>query len=237
MWWLSADPSISNFQTGYQILTVIVFLLAFPLNIVLKTVGTCFTIFICKEEAGKKIETAATPWWRPFLGMKRAVPAVRALLDQVTAVWKRVFLVELLVSAAVIPLQFASLAVITLPLTLPLILSLYAAAPVAALEGLKGLDAVKRSHTLVKPIRWALAVPFLGLVVSARGAEALKGQLLAAMPPRFYKELIELPAALLIGGFVLSLLLSRMQDVLPYVAFTEAKRREEGEGEQVEVVV
>jgi hypothetical protein len=238
MWWLTADPAISNFQTGYQILTVIVFLLAFPLNIVLKTIGTCFTVFICKEQAGKKVEvtnaagtllTNTTPWWRPFLGMKRASPAVHALFSPVAAVWKRVFVVELLVSAAVIPLQFASLAVITLPLTLPLILSLYAAAPVAALEGLKGLDAVKRSHTLVKPIRWALAVPFVGLVVSARGAEALKGQMLAAMPPRFYKELIELPAALLIGGFVVSLLLSRMQDVLPFVAFTEAKRKEEGE--------
>lgn len=237
MWWLTADAAISNFQTGYQVLTVIVFLLAFPLNIVLKTIGTCFTIFICKEQAGKKVEvpdaagttsTSTTPWWRPFLGMKRAAPAVRALSNQVAAVWKRVFVVELLVSAAVIPLQFASLAVITLPLTLPLILSLYSAAPVAALEGLKGLDAVKRSHKLVKPIRWALAVPFVGLVVSARGAEALKGQILAAMPPRFYKELIELPAALLIGGFVLSLLLSRMQDVLPFVAFTEAKRKEEG---------
>lgn len=228
MWWLSADPAISNFQTGYQILTIIVFLLAFPLNIVFKTIGTCFTIFICTEEAGKKLEndsTEKTPWWRPFLGMKRALPAVRALSSQVGAVWKRVFLVELLVSAAVIPLQFASLAVITLPLTLPLILSLYTAAPVAALEGLQGLDAVKRSHKLVKPIRWALAIPFVGLVVSQRGAEALKGQLLAAMPPRFYKELIELPAALLIGGFVLSLLLSRMQDVLPFVAFTEAKRK------------
>ena len=233
MWWLSADPAISNFQTGYQILTIIVFLLAFPLNIVLKTIGTCFTIFICKEEAGKKSgEELKTPWWRPFLGMKRALPAVRALSTQVRQVWKRVFVVELLVSAAVIPLQFASLAVITLPLTLPLILSLYAAAPAAALEGLTGVDAVKRSHKLVKPIRWALAVPFVGLVVSQRGAEALKGQLLAAMPPRFYKELIELPAALLIGGFVLALLLSRMQDVLPFVAFTEAKRKLELDTEQ-----
>jgi hypothetical protein len=236
MWWLSADPAISNFQTGYQILTIIVFLLAFPVNIVLKTVGTCFTIFICKDEAGKKINSN-TPWWRPVMGMKRAVPAVRALLSQVSAVWKRVFVVELLVSAAVIPLQFASLAVITLPLTLPLILSLYAAAPIAALDGLHGLDAVKRSHKLIKPIRWALAIPFVGLVVSARGAEALKGQMLAAMPPRFYKELIELPAALLIGGFVLSLLLSRMQDVLPYVAFTEAKRKEDGDDEKIVLVV
>jgi hypothetical protein len=49
--------------------------------------------------------------------------------------WRPAFVVELAVSAAVLPLQFASLAVVTLPLTLPLILGLQAALPVAVLEG------------------------------------------------------------------------------------------------------
>ena len=51
------------------------------------------------------------------------------------ALWRPVFVVELLVAAVVVPLQFASLAVVTLPLTLPVILALQAAGPAAALEG------------------------------------------------------------------------------------------------------
>lgn len=54
---------------------------------------------------------------------------------QVAALWRPVFIVELLVAAVVVPAQFASLAVITLPFTLPLIVELQAAGPAAALEG------------------------------------------------------------------------------------------------------
>lgn len=224
MWWLSADSAVANFQTGYQILTVIVFLLAFPVNMLLKTFASCATILICRDDVGETIEK--TPWWRPIIGMWRAVPAVRGIWPTVSSIWTRVFTVELLVSAAAIPLQFASLALFTLPLTLPIILALQAAAPAAVLEERSGIDAIKRSRDLVKPIRWTLAIPFVGLVVGQRLAEALKGHLLASMPPRFYKELIEIPGGLLIGGLILSVLLSRMQDVLPYAAFSESKRLE-----------
>ena len=169
--------------------------------------------------------------------MRHALPAVRSIWGDVAAVWRQIFVVELMISAAVIPLQFASLAVITLPFTLPLILSLYAAAPAAVLEGKRGWEAIRRSRALMQQIRWQLVVPFVGMVVAQRVAEAVKGQLLATMPPRFYKELVEIPAALLIGGFLLSVWLSRVQDVLPFVAFTEAKRKEEeGEGEGGELV-
>ena len=225
MWWLSSDPAIANFETGYQYLTVTVFLLAFPVNMLLKTLASCATILICRDDVGEMVER--TPWWHPIAGMWRALPAVRAVWPTVASIWTRVFTVELLVSAAAIPLQFASLALITLPLTLPIILALQAAAPAAVLEDRGGIDAIKRSRDLIKPIRWTLAIPFVGLVVGQRLAEAVKGQLLASMPPRFYKELIEIPGGLLIGGLVLSVLLSRMQDVLPYTAFTEAKRKEE----------
>ena len=34
------------------------------------------------------------------------------------------------------------------------------------------------------PLRWQLAVPFVGLVVAQRLVEALKGALLTSMPPR-----------------------------------------------------
>lgn len=52
MWWLSADPSIANFQTGYQALTIAVFLAAFPLNVLLKTWASAATILVCSGGAG-----------------------------------------------------------------------------------------------------------------------------------------------------------------------------------------
>lgn len=56
-------------------------------------------------------------------------------MSQISMLWKPVFLVELLVAAVVVPMQFASLLVVTLPLTLPLILDLQASAPAAVIEG------------------------------------------------------------------------------------------------------
>jgi hypothetical protein len=54
---------------------------------------------------------------------------------QVVPLYRRMYLVELLVASAVVPLTFASLAVITLPFTLPIILNLQAAATAAVAEG------------------------------------------------------------------------------------------------------
>jgi hypothetical protein len=226
MWYLSADPAIANFQTGYQPLTMAVFAVSFPLNVLLKTLAAAATVLLCRRAA------AAAPlpagWWHPRAGLRAAWPALSALRPALAAAWRRAFVVELLVAAAVVPLQAASLAVVTLPLTVPLILSLQAAAPAAVAEGAEGMAAVRRSRALLRPLRWALGVPFVGLVVAARLAEAGKGALLSAMPPRYYRELVELPLALMVGGAVLGAALARLQDVLPVVAYEAAVRRERG---------
>lgn len=229
MWWLTADPAIANFQTGYQTLTIAVFLLAFPLNVLLKTLASAATILICNADAGADVKA---PWWQPWLGLGRALPVVRSIWPTITSLWASVFVVELLVSAAVIPLQFASLAVITLPITLPIIVSLLTAAPVAVLERRRGWDAIQQSRKLVWPIKWALAVPFLGLVVTQRLVESGKTAAMGLVPPRFYRELIEVPVGLMLAGVALTVFLTRLQDVLPFCAYTEATRwqRELGEG-------
>jgi hypothetical protein len=229
MWWLSGDPSIANFETGYQTLTIIVFLLAFPLNVLLKTLASAATILVCNksmvDERGPSPSTVPNGRLKLTHCLSRAITLLReSIWPDIKAIWHRVFVVELLVSAAVIPLQFASLAVITLPLTLPLILSLYAAAPAAVLEARQGLDAVWRSRELIKPVRWALAPPFVGLVVAQRALESGKERVMAALPARFYREIIEIPAVVLIGGMVLSVYVARLQDVMPFVVFSEAKR-------------
>ncbi|PSC74550.1 hypothetical protein C2E20_2088 [Micractinium conductrix] len=131
-----------------------------------------------------------------------------------------------MVAAVVVPCQFASLAVVTLPLTLPLILDLQGAGPAAVAEGLSGMVAVKRSRALLRRLRWQLAVPFVGLVVAGRLVEGVKATLLSAVPSRLYQDLIELPLVVLLGGTALSLLIARLQDVLPYVAFEGAQALE-----------
>ena len=50
--------------------------------------------------------------------------------------------------------------------------------------GVSGLAAIKRSWALVRPLRWQLAGPFVGLVVAQRLLDAGKGWLLTSMPPR-----------------------------------------------------
>jgi len=57
----------------------------------------------------------------------------------------------------------------------------------------------------------------------------LKSQLMAAIPPRFYRELIEIPVSVLVIGMLLSVFFARLQDVLPFVAFSEARRLEMAE--------
>lgn len=126
------------------------------------------------------------------------------------------YLVELLVASAVVPLTFASLAVITLPFTLPIILNLQAAATAAVAEGertaaawqdasildqdqaarsslidlgasaadLSGMTALRRSQQLVRPVRWQLAVPFVGLVAVRRLLETARSAAMTAMPQR-----------------------------------------------------
>lgn len=71
---------------------------------------------------------------KPYL-MSRTAHFCCSLHLQILALWRPVFVAELMVAAVVVPLQFASLAVVTLPLTLPWILDLQAAAPAAAAEG------------------------------------------------------------------------------------------------------
>ncbi len=54
-----------------------------------------------------------------------------------------------------------------------------------------------------------MALPFLGLIVVSRILEPLKGQLLAALPMRYYRELPEIPIAIYIGFLVVSVIINR----------------------------
>lgn len=219
LWWLSSNPSIANFSTGYQFLTIAVFLLVFPLNVLLKSTASIYTVLICQQDAGKELRR---PWWGALGALRDSLPILRSLGGRLRQAWRRVYVVELMVAAAVVPLQFVSLAVVTLPLTLPLILGMQAAGPASLIEGVSGWAAIQRSWRLVRPIRWQLAAPFVGVVVALRGLDAAKGFILTHVPPRYYQELIEIPVAVAVLGTLGSVLLARLQDILPFVAYQEA---------------
>ncbi len=71
------------------------------------------------------------------------------------------------------------------------------------------MSAIRRSQSLLKPLRWVLAGPFLGLLLSKRLLDVAKGLLLTAMPPRFYRQLPEVPIGILVGATLLSVVLAR----------------------------
>ena len=135
-----------------------------------------------------------------------------------------------------IPCQVVSLAVITLPLTLPLILDIQGSISIAVLEG-KGegggrwrngfhtaVEVVNESRKMLKPLRWRLAIPFVGLIVLQKVLDAVKGAILKSMPQRYYRELVEIPLVIVVGGTLVSVVMARLLDVLPFVAYREAKR-------------
>lgn len=223
LWWLSGNPQIANFETGYQFLTIGFFLLAFPLNVLLKSVASIATILICDRNSGNGIIKTKNP----FTGLLGAFPVVKSSCNDIMSTWRSVFVVELLVSAIVVPLQFVSLAVVTLPFTLPRILNLQAATPVAIFEHKKGIDALKRSKDLIENIRKSLAAPFVLFIAGQRILETGRGWMLSLVPERFYAELVEIPIIIIITTTAAAVFLARMQDILPWIAFRLAKKVEE----------
>ena len=87
-----------------------------------------------KVHAGEKNEC---PDLKPAL-----IPPIRSMYKNISCIWPkmrsslaRVWMVDLLVAVRVLPLQFASLLILTLPLTLPRLLALQLANPASVVEG------------------------------------------------------------------------------------------------------
>ena len=75
--------------------------------------------------------------------------------------------------------------------------------------GQEGWQAIAKSKQVIQPLRAALALPFLGLLVVTRLLEPLKGHVLVALPVRYYRELPEIPIAIYVGLTILSVILNR----------------------------
>ena len=120
-------------------------------------------------------------------------------------------------------MQFASLLVFTLPITLHIIMSVQTSVPVAIEENLRGLNALRRSQELMKPIKWSASLPFVGIIVSQRLVEMGKDKIIQAIPQRFYFELIEIPLVIIFVGTIASLFLAMARSVMPYACYEIAR--------------
>lgn len=137
------------------------------------------------------------------------------------------------VALRVIPLQLASWLVVPLPWTLPRMVVLQMAQPLAVVEGAGRDEALAASREMMAPIVWQYAgvgdvvmttelhrcvstVPYLGTIVLLKTLEPLRQLLFDLMPPRWYRELPEIPLLMVVGFALGGAVLARLKDVLPY---------------------
>lgn len=214
LWWLSQNPNLGN---AYQLLTGLVFVLAFPCSVLVKTIQSVYFFFISSEvtsEVSEEVDPGV------MSGIKAGIERARSMWPRVKEIVPGVVAVEFLVSLVVVPLQFVSLLVFTLPFTLPIIMSVHVALPVALAEHLRGWDAVKRSRELMKPIQWGASIPFVCIIICQRFIQISKEKLVAILPVRFYYELLEIPLAILALGFAASVMASLARQSLPVVCYS-----------------
>ena len=226
-WWLSTNPALDQMKT-YQIITGAVFIVAFPLNVLIRTFQSIYFFLLCKGEAAVAVRAPGTS--KGSMKWKDTFKRCAILFPSVMSLCSSVLLVELFVSVVVVPLQFASLLVFTLPITLPLIMSVQISVPIAIEENTRGLSALKRSRELMKPIKWSASLPFVGIIVSQRLVEMAKEKIIQAIPQRFYFELIEIPLAIIFVGTVISLFLAMARNLMPYACYVIAKEELPGSG-------
>lgn len=148
-----------------------------------------------------------------------SISSVCSAIASSASSWRRVTVVVVMVVLRFLPLGLASALLLPLPWMLPRIIGLQAAAPAAFCEGLAGKEAVQRSQQLVAPHWKRIALPIILLTVTPRLAIQCKTRLLAAMPERLYTQVGELPLLISIGIPLATMILLRMQELLPLVAY------------------
>jgi len=108
-------------------------------------------------------------------------------------IWLQIWVVELLVSVRVMPLEALSYLVITLYWTLPRILDLQLAVVSSIKERLSGKAALHRSRQLARDVRWSMLALLLGTLLVARLVEIVQAQVLLRLPPRIFVDIPEIP--------------------------------------------
>ncbi|GIL56673.1 hypothetical protein Vafri_11999 [Volvox africanus] len=162
----------------------------------------------------------------PWDALRTALASVAAALPEATRAFSRVWWVDLQFNARALPLQGLCLLVLPALWAIPRLMRIQLALPVAVLEARSGRDALNRSSNLMTSSIAAYSWPFAALLAVGRLLEYVQGLALVLIPPRWWREVVEVP--LLIAGAFLLLKASvhRLQDLLPLAAYLELTQQE-----------
>ncbi|KAG1673260.1 hypothetical protein FOA52_002540 [Chlamydomonas sp. UWO 241] len=173
------------------------------------------------DAGGTAAAVAATPpkKGRWFGSLRSALSTTLSVTPSVNAMLSRVWWVDLQFNARALPLQALSLLVLPLFWTLPRLLAIQLAVPIAISEGLGAKAALERSAQLMAGYGRAYAWPYMSLLLGIRLLDALRTLVLTMMPPRFWLEVVEVPIALVAGFAFAKIVVIRLQDIMPAAAF------------------
>jgi len=179
------------------------------------------------EASSPKEEEKPKVGW--FGQVKASLGTIWSFRRQLGAIWLQLWIVEILVTIRVLPLEALSYVVVTLPFTLPRILNLQLAVTSAVKEGRLGNAALKRSAELVKGFRWPILVLLIGTLAAARVVEGTQTLILGVIPVRIFADIPEMPLLVSVAAYVANRIINRIRDILPFVAY-ELGREANGDG-------
>ncbi|EFJ43781.1 hypothetical protein VOLCADRAFT_96154 [Volvox carteri f. nagariensis] len=149
------------------------------------------------------------------------------VLPEAGRAFRRVWLVDLQFNMRALPLQGLCLLVLPAVWALPRLMRIQLALPAAVLEGQAGRDALNRSSSLMTSSLAAYGMPFAAVLAAGRLLEYIQGVVLVLIPPRWWREVVEVPL-LIAGAFLLlKAAVHRLQDLLPLAAYLELTQQEQ----------
>lgn len=187
-----------------------------------------------QQQLPQRAAAPVLPWLAPAQQKPRPPkpPGLKPSLAMVQEAWskqvagrlRQLWTVDILFNVWALPLQALCLAVLPVFWAFPRLLEIQLALPAAVLTGVKGKDALEKSKKLMKDFRTNYAWPFIWLIVLGRMLELVKEFVLVSMPVRWWSDVIEVPLAATAFFAVARLLLMRVQDLVPLVAYLHLQR-------------
>ncbi|KXZ45629.1 hypothetical protein GPECTOR_52g30 [Gonium pectorale] len=162
----------------------------------------------------------------PLNTLRAALASIAAVLPEAPASVRRVWWADMHLNARALPLQGLCLLVLPALWAVPRLLRLQLTLPAAALEGRTGRDAIERSGALMGSSLAAYGMPFALLLGAGRLLEYVQTVAMALIPPRWWRDVVEVPL-LVAGAFLLvKACVARLQDLLPLATYMELAEQE-----------
>jgi hypothetical protein len=156
---------------------------------------------------------------------------------QVQAMLRQLWEVDIRFNVWSLPLQAACLAVLPTFWAFPRLLGVQLSLPAAVLGGAQGNEALQRSRQLMDGFRSSYAWPYAWLIVAGRMLELVRELVLVSMPVRWWTDVIEVPLVATAVFAAARVLLLRLQDLLPLVAYMQRSAQAAADGAQQQETV